>query len=101
MRMVYHREVRFDKVVAVMELASFSSSGDALLGRGRRSGTCEVSRGRSARGREGTGGEGALFCLGSLEVFMGFYRKWQWQWQGSVQPRKKVKYFSLCWIQKN
>jgi len=58
-----------------------------------------VSRGRSARGREGTGGEGALFCMGSLEVFMGFYRKWQWQ--GSVQPRKKVKYFSLCWIQKN
>ena len=82
-----------------MELASFSSSGDALLGRGRRSGTCEVSRGRSARGREGTGEEGALFCLGSLEVSVGFYRKGQCQ--GLVQPRKKVNYFSLCWIQTN
>ena len=51
-------------VVAVMELAGGGSSGNALLERGRGSGTGEVSRERNARGREGTGRGGASALFG-------------------------------------
>ena len=51
-------------MVAVMELAGGGSSGDALLERGRRSGTGEVSRERNAKGREGTGRGGASALFG-------------------------------------
>ena len=47
-----------------MELAGGGSSGDALLERGRRSGTGEVSRERNAIGREGTGRGGASTLFG-------------------------------------
>jgi len=48
----------------IVERYGGGSSGDALLERGRRSGTGEVSRERNARGREGTGRGGASALFG-------------------------------------
>jgi hypothetical protein len=64
----------------------------------------KVSRERRERGREGTGGEGALVCLASLLRFV-----WGLTGSDTVQfsrakdhPMQNLhSYLSLCWIQTN